>query len=146
MKKFFSILVVALVAIAAFSTVSCKKEDDSKVTNTMTVRGSTYKIVHAICAIQNGFVHMDVDTENGVLHGYGGFEEELIGKTTDFKGKDFFLSFNPQSGPSIDPVIKSGTVKITKVEGGLNVKVDCVEDGFGAFTMDFFAEDMGQNF
>ena len=146
MKKFFSILVVALVAIAAFSTVSCKMEDDSKVTNTMTVRGSTYKIVHAICAIQNGFVHMDVDTENGVLHGYGGFEEELIGKTTDFKGKDFFLSFNPQSGPSIDPVIKSGTCKITEVSGGLNLIVDAVEQGGDKFKMSVFLEDMGENF
>ena len=143
MRKFFSILAVALAFVAAFS--SCKKEEEDTISNTMTVRGQTYKIVHAICANMQGFCHVDVDTEGGVLHGYGGFESSMIGKTTDLKG-DFFLSFNPQQGPSIDPVIKSGTCKITEVKGGLNLIVDAVEQGGDKFKMSVFLEDMGENF
>ena len=142
MKKFFRILAVALAFVAAFS--SCKKEEDT-ISNTMTVRGQTYEIVHAICANMQGFCNVDVDTEGGVLHGHGGFESSLIGKTTDLKG-DFFLSFNPQQGPSIDPVIKSGTCKITEVKGGLNLIVDAVEQGGDKFKMSVFLEDMGENF
>ena len=142
MRKLFSILAIALAFVAVFS--SCKKEEDT-ISNTMTVRGQSYKIVHAICANQQGFCHVDVDTEGGTLHGYGGFESSLIGKTTDLKG-DFFLSFNPMSGPSIDPVIKSGTCKITEVKGGLNLIVDAVEQGGDKFKMSVFLEDMGENF
>lgn len=141
MKK---ILFLALAAFMSMALLSCNKEDDA-VTNTMTVRGQNYKIVHAICANMQGSCHVDVDTEGGVLHGYGRFESSLIGKTTDLKG-DFFLSFNPQQGPSIDPVIKSGTCKITEVKGGLNLIVDAVEQGGDKFKMSVFLEDMGENF
>ena len=142
MRKLFSILAIALAFVAVFS--SCKKEE-ATVSNTMTVRGQTYKIVHAICANMQGFCNVDVDTEDGVLHGYGGFESSMIGKTTDLKG-NFFLSFNPQQGPSIDPVIKSGTCKVIEVEGGFNLIVDAVEQGGDTFKMSVFLKDMGENF
>ena len=64
-------------------------------------------------------------------------------KKENFK---IFLSFNPQQGPSIDPVIKSGTCKITEVSGGLNLIVDAVEQGGDKFKMSVFLEDMGENF
>jgi hypothetical protein len=143
MRKLFSILAIALVAVAVFS--SCNKEEN--VTNKMTLRGHTYSIEHAICGNFQGFYNLDVDTTGGDdnIHGYGGFDAEWVGKTTNLSGP-FFLSFNPMSGPSIDPVIKSGTVKITETKGGLNIKVDCVETTGDKFTMDFFAEDKGENF
>ena len=53
----------------------------------------------------------------------------------------FFLSFNPQSGPSIDPVIESGTVTIKKVNDGLFILVDCKEEGGEKFTMNLLAKD-----
>ena len=142
MRKLFSILVIALAFVAVFS--SCTKEED-EITNTMTLRGQTYKIVHAIGANFDGFYSVDVDTEGEGLHGYGGFEASMVGKTTDMKG-DFFLSFNPMSGNSIDPQIKSGTCKITEVKGGVNLIVDCVEVGGDKFKMSVFLQDMGENF
>ena len=141
MKK---ILLLALVVLGTIAAVSCNKEDD-KITNKMVLRGQTYTFVHAICANMQGFVHVDLDTKGGVLHGYGGFESSLIGKTTDLKG-GFFLSFNPQEGPSIDPQIKSGTVTVKEVDKGLHIKVDAVEEGGEKFTMDVYTEDMGENF
>lgn len=143
MRKLFSILAIALAFVAVFS--SCKKEDE-EVTNTMTLRGQNYTFVHAICANFGGAYRVDVDTagEYG-LHGFGEFEASMVGKTTDLKG-DFFLSFNPMSGNSIDPQIKSGTCKITEAKGGLNLIVDAVEQGGDKFKMSVFLEDMGENF
>lgn len=141
MKK---ILFLALAAFMSMALLSCNKEDDA-VTNTMTVRGQDYKIVHAICANMNGYCRVDIDTEGSALHGYGGFDSSMIGKTTDLKGV-FFLSFNPMSGSSIDPDIKSGTCKITEVKDGLNLVVDAVEQGGKKFKMSVFLQEMGENF
>ena len=144
MKK---ILFLAFAVLMSLALLSCKKEKD-EVTNTMTLRGETFKIVHAICRDSGDFWDVDLDTsgENN-LHGYGGFESKMLGKTTDLKG-DFFLSFNPQSGGSICPNIKSGTCKITEVKGGINIIVDSIEEGKDAykFKMSVFVEDMGENF
>ena len=140
MKK---ILYLAMMLLVAFAAVSCTKED--KITDTLTLRGNTYKIVHAICGgYEAAFYNMDIDTEEGI-HGYGGFDADWVGKTTDLKGR-FFLSFNPMSGNSIDPVVKSGTVTIKKVEKGMNVIVDAVEETGDKLKMSVFVEDMGQNF
>ena len=137
-------MAIALAFMAAFS--SCTNDDDEETaSNTMLLRGTTYKIVHVQCGVSDDFVNVDVDTEEGVLHGHGGFPASYIGKTTDLE-KNFFLSFNPQSGSSIDPVIKSGTVKVTKSGKIIHVVVDATEDSGQKFTMNFEAEDLGQNF
>lgn len=141
MKK---ILFLALAAFMSMALLSCSKEGDA-VTNTMTVRGQNYKIVHAICANMDGYCHIDLDTQGDGLHGYGGCDASMIGKTTDLKG-DFFLSFNPMSGNSIDPVIKSGTCKMTEVKGGINMVVDAVEESGDKFKISVFLQDMGENF
>ena len=140
MRKFFSILAVALAFAAVFS--SCNKEEDDEITNTITVRGATLKINMALYAKYDDFYNFDLDAggENGI-HGYGGFDASLVGKTTDLRGP-FFMSFNPMSGAaSIDPVIKSGTVKITEVEKGLHIVVDAVEESGDKFKINVLAED-----
>ena len=141
MKRFFSILAVALAFVAAFS--SCKKDDEEeKITNTITIRGTTLNIRMALYAKYDDFYNFDLDAgeEDSNLHGYGGFEASMVGKTTDLKD-DFFMSFNPMSGPSIDPQIKSGTVKITEVEKGLHIIVDAVEYSGDKFKINVLAED-----
>ena len=67
------------------------------------------------------------------------FISQLFRKTTQLSGR-FFLSFNPQSGTSINPVIESGTVTIKRVNDGLFILVDCKEGG-QRFTMSFLAKD-----
>ena len=138
MRKLFGILAIMLAFAAAFS--SCKKEDP-EITNTLTIRGTTLTINMALFAKYDDFYNFDLDAggDNG-LHGYGGFPAEYVGKTTDLKGP-FFMSFNPMTGNSIDPVIKSGTVKITEVEKGLHIIVDAVEEGGDKFKMNVLAED-----
>ena len=141
MKKIFSILAVALAFVAAFS--SCKKEDEEeKITNTITIRGATLNIRMALYAKYDDFYNFDLDAgeEDSNLHGYGGFEASMVGKTTDLKGQ-FFMSFNPMSGNSIVPQIKSGTVKITEVEKGLHIVVDAVEESGDKFKINVLAED-----
>ena len=142
MKNFFRILAVALAFSVAFS--SCSKEQDDEITNTITLRGSTLTINMALYAKYEDYYNFDLDAggDNGI-QGYGGFEASMVGKTTDLKGP-FFLSFNPMIGPSIDPVIKSGTVKITEVEKGLHVVVDAVEEGGDVFKINVLAEDETQ--
>jgi len=95
----------------------------------------------ALYAKYDDFYNFDLDAggENGI-HGYGGFEASMVGKTTALSGP-FFMSFNPMSGPSINPVIKSGTVKITEVEKGLHIVVDAVEENGEALKMNVLAED-----
>ncbi len=141
MKKFL----LFAVALVTLTLVSCSDDDDdagSEITNTMLLRGQTYPIEMALYfAVDNGqFYNLDCDTKGGSLHGYGGFDGSMVGKTTQLNGR-FFLSFNPQSGPSIDPVIESGTVTIKKVSDGLFILVDCKEEGGQKFTMNFLAKD-----
>ena len=132
MKKVFAIIAIA--AIGALFFTSCNKggtKDDEKtaITNTLNIRGSSLPVRMCIYAIYDEFVNFDIDagSEDAGLHGYGGFPADWIGKTTQLSGP-FFLSFNPMSGPSIDPEIKSGTVTITQLETGkLHVVVDAVE-------------------
>ena len=144
MKKLFS-MILGLVCAAGlvFAVSGCDKDKDNEnaITNTITIRGATLKVDLAMYHLYNDYYNFDLDTvgENG-LHGYGGFDAAWVGKTTDLKGP-FFLSFNPMEGNSIDPVIKSGTVKITEVEGGLHVLVDAVEENGEKFKMDVLAED-----
>ena len=131
MKKLFIVLTIAIAGALAFT--SCTKDkDNSQVTNTITIRGSKLAINMAMYAIYQeqgeGYVNFDLDAgpEATQLHGYGGFPSSWIGKTTNLSGP-FFMSFNPMEGPSIDPVIKSGTVTITKLtDGRLHVVVDAV--------------------
>ena len=150
MKKLFSIL-LGLVCAAGlvFAVSGCDKGDkeDGAISNTLTIRGTTLNVRIALYQLyedqEGGYYNFDVDAgspDNG-LHGYGGFDAAWVGKTTDLKGP-FFMSFNPQDGGhSIDPVIKSGTVKITEVEGGLHVLVDAVEESGDKFKLDVLAED-----
>ena len=144
MKKYL------LFAMALFTLtfVACGDDDDDEetgnnITNIMVLRGTTYPIeMPLFFAEENGlFYNLDCDTKGGVLHGYGGFEGSLVGKTTPLKGQ-FFLSFNPQSGGySIDPIIASGSVTIKKVNEGLWILVDCKEESGDIFTMNFLAKD-----
>lgn len=140
MKKFLFFAV----ALFTLTLVSCSddEEDGNEITNTMVLRGQTYPIEMALYfAEENGqFYNLDCDTQGGTLHGYGGFEGSWVGKTTQLKG-NFFLSFNPQTGRSIDPVIESGSVTIKKVSNGLFILVDCKEEGGEKFTMNFLAKD-----
>lgn len=150
MKKLFS-MILGLVCAAGlvFAVSGCDKGDkeDGTISNTLTIRGTTLNVRIALYQLyedeEGGFYNFDVDAgspDNG-LHGYGGFDAAWVGKTTDLKGP-FFLSFNPQQGGhSIDPVIKSGTVKITEVKGGLHVLVDAVEENGDKFKLDVLAED-----
>ena len=148
MKKLFS-MILGLVCAAGlvFAVSGCDKEDEGAISNTLTIRGTTLNVRIALYQLYEeeggGYYNFDVDAgspDNG-LHGYGGFDAAWVGKTTDLKGP-FFLSFNPQDGGnSIDPVIKSGTVKITEVKGGLHVLVDAVEESGDKFKLDVLAED-----
>lgn len=143
MKKLFSII-LGLVCAAGlvFAISGCKPEDEGGISNTLTIRGTTLKVNMALYALYDDYYNFDMDAggEDG-LHGYGGFDAAWVGKTTDLKGA-FFMSFNPQNGGnSIDPVIKSGTVKITKVEGGLHVLVNAVEESGDKLKIDVLAED-----
>lgn len=147
MKKLFSIILGLVCAAGLVFTVSGCNKEDAKISNTLTIRGTTLNVRIALYQLyedqEGGYYNFDVDAgspDNG-LHGYGGFDAAWVGKTTDLKGP-FFMSFNPQDGGrSIDPVIKSGTVKITEVEGGLHVLVDAVEESGDKFKLDVLAED-----
>ena len=147
MKKLFS-MILGLVCAAGlvFAVSGCDKEDGGAISNTLTIRGATLNVRIALYQFYEeeggGYYNFDVDAgdpDTG-LHGFGGFDAAWVGKTTDLKGP-FFLSFNPMEGNSIDPVIKSGTVKITEVKGGLHVLVDAVEENGDKFKMDVLAED-----
>lgn len=134
-------------ALFSLTLVACSSDDDDDnggggITNTMVLRGNTYPIEMAMFFAQEGgqFYNLDCDTQGGTLHGYGGFEGSLVGKTTQLSGR-FFLSFNPQSGASIDPDIASGTVTIKTVSDGLHIVVDCKEKSGDKFTMNFLARD-----
>lgn len=146
MKKLFSIILGLVCAAGLVFTVSGCNKEDAKISNTLTLRGTTLKVELAMWQLyeaeDGGYYNFDLDAggEHGV-HGYGGFDAAWVGKTTDLKGP-FFMSFNPQDGGrSIDPVIKSGTVKITEVEGGLHVLVDAVEESGDKLKLDVLAED-----
>lgn len=142
-------MILGLVCAAGlvFSVSGCKPEDEGGISNTLTIRGTTLNVRIALYQLyedeEGAYYNFDVDAgspDNG-LHGYGGFDAAWVGKTTNLKG-EFFLSFNPQSGGhSIDPVIKSGTVKITEVKGGLHVLVDAVEENGDKLKLDVLAED-----
>ena len=136
-------MILGLVCAAGlvFAVSGCDKEDEAAISNTMTIRGTTLKIDMALYALYDDYYNFDLDAggENG-LHGYGGFDAAWVGKTTDLKGP-FFMSFNPMEGNSIDPVIKSGTVKITEVKGGLHVLVDAVEENGDKLKINVLAED-----
>ena len=140
MKKFM----LFAVALFTLTFVSCgdDEEEGGEITNTMLLRGQTYPIEMALFFAEQGgqFYNLDCDTKGGTLHGYGGFEGSLIGKTTPLPGP-FYLSFNPQQGRSIDPVIKSGSVTIKEVKDGLFILVDCVEESGEKFMMNFLAKD-----
>ena len=144
MKKLFSIL-LGLVCVAGlvFAVSGCNKED-AEISNTITIRGATLEIDHAIYSPHGeNATGLHVQTKGGDkgLFGWGEFDSAWIGKTTNLKG-EFFMSFNPNDGgPSIDPEIKSGTFKVSKVEKGLHVIVDAVETNGYAFKMNFLAED-----
>ena len=143
MKKLLVFAALLLAFSVAF--ISCNKDDD-EITNTMLIRGTKLPIGQGLYQFyqdqDGGYYNLDVETtmKDDNLHGYGGFPASYVGKTTDLKGA-FFLSFNPMTGNSIDPVIKSGTVKIKEVKGGLHIIVDCVETNGDKFTMNFLAED-----
>ena len=144
MKKLFSII-LGLVCAAGlvFAVSGCNKEDETKISNTITIRGATLELDHAIYSTHEGITGLHVQTKGGDkgLFGWGDFDSAWIGKTTNLKG-EFFMSFNPNDGgPSIDPEIKSGTFKVSKVEKGLHVIVDAVETNGDAFKMNFLAED-----
>lgn len=148
MKKLFS-MILGLVCAAGlvFSVSGCTPEDEGGISNTLTIRGTTLNVRIALYQLyedeEGAYYNFDVDAgspDNG-LHGYGGFDAAWVGKTTNLKG-EFFMSFNPQDGGhSIDPVIKSGTVKITEVKGGLHVLVDAVEENGDKLKLDVLAED-----
>lgn len=144
MKHFFAIILSLVCTAGLLIAVNgCHKEDDDdSISNTLLLRGTTMKINMALFAQYDDFYNFDLDAggDHGV-HGYGGFEAAWIGKTTDLKGP-FFMSFNPQDGgSSIDPVIKSGTVKITEVKGGLHILVEAVEENGQKLKIDVLAED-----
>ena len=125
MKKLFTILAITLAAAMAFT--SCKKDEAD--TNVLIIRGSKLPVTISLYAIYQDQVNFDVDAgpEATNLHGYGGFPASWIGKTTQLNG-NFFLSFNPMQGASIDPVIKSGTVTITQIDDAhIKVVVDATE-------------------
>lgn len=148
MKKLFSIILGLVCAAGLVFTVSgCdngneENETTDGITNTMTIRGANLEIDFAIYFGDEKVTNIDVDTKGEMekLHGHGYFDSAWIGKTTDLQG-EFFLSFNPMTGSSIDPEIKSGTIKINKVEKGLHIIVDAVETSGEAFKMNFLAED-----
>lgn len=140
MKKIFAIVAIALVSALAFS--SCTKEK-TEITNTMQIRGAKLAVTMAMYAITDDFVNFDMDAgpEATQLHGYGGFPKAWIGKTTQLNG-DFFMSYNPMEGASIDPVIKSGTVTITQVAANkLHIVVDAVETSGEKFQINCAAYD-----
>ena len=139
MKKILVILAVALASALAFT--SCTKDkDNSQITNTLTIRGSKLAINMAMYAIYQDYVNFGPEATQ--LHDYGGFPSSWIGKTTNLDGP-FFMSFNPMEGPSIDPVIKSGTVTVTKLTDGRlhHVVVDAVETNGDKFLMNVGAYD-----
>ncbi len=129
MKKIITLMTIALVGALSFTSCNKDKEETDEITNTMEIRGSKLPVTMAIYAIYDDFVNFDMDAgkEESNLHGYGGFPKSYIGKTTQLKD-EFFMSYNPMQGPSIDPVIKSGTVTVTQVSSNkLHVVVDAVE-------------------
>ena len=140
LTKIFSVLLC--LSLASFVFSGCNKDDDGEIANTMTLRGVKYGIAMGIYFSDGQFTHIDVDTSQGDdnLHGYGQFASSMIGKTTPAADAAFDISFNPMSGPSIDPVIKSGNITIKKVEKGLHIVVDCVEVDGQKFYMDYLAE------
>lgn len=147
MKKLF--IFAALLLAFSLAFVSCNK-DENEITNTMTLRGEKLPIRQALYAPmgqgQDGVerYNLDVNTTLGAdnILGYTheGFPASYIGKTTELSG-DFFLNFNPMEGNTIYVVIKSGTMKIKEVKGGLHFVVDCVETNGEKFYMNFLAED-----
>lgn len=140
MKKIITIVAVALLSALAFS--SCNK-DKVDITNTILIRGSKLPVTIGIYAIYDDFVNFDMDAgpEASNLHGYGGFPKAWIGKTTQLSG-DFFMSYNPMEGPSINPRIKSGTATITQLEPNkLHVLVDAVETDGVKFQINCVAYD-----
>ncbi len=136
-------LALACVAGLVFAVSSCdnKDEEEVEVTNTMILGGNTYEFEMVIYAEghQEGAYHLDCDTKNSVYHGHGEFPKSWVGKTTELKG-EFFEEFNPQSGASYKPDIKSGTIKITKKDKGLHILVDAVETSGSKFKMNVLAE------
>ena len=142
MKKLFSIILGLVCAAGLVFAVSGCDKEDGEATNTMTLRGNTFSIDYALFTDHGEITRLHVHTPGDEgLSGFGEVPSSWIGKTTKLEG-EFFLSFNPQSGAaSIDPEIKSGTVKITKVEKKLHVVVDAVEESGDKFKMDYLAED-----
>ena len=141
MKRIITIVAIALVSALAFS--SCTKDKTDEITNTILIRGAKLPVTMGMYAIYDDFVNFDMDAgaEASNLHGYGGFPKSYIGKTTQLSGQ-FFMSYNPMEGPSIDPVIKSGTVTITEVEPHkLHVVVDAVETSGDKFQINCAAYD-----
>ena len=144
MKKLFS-MILGLVCAAGlvFAVSGCDKEDEAAISNTMTLDGTTYEfeaVIYHEGHMSADYYHLDCDTKNSTLHGHGEFLKSWVGKTTDLKG-EFFEEFNPQSGDSYIPNIKSGTIKITKTEKGLHIIVDATETSGKAFKMNVLAED-----
>lgn len=141
MKKLFSII-LGLVCAAGlvFAVSGCNKEDEATATNTMTLLGNTYEFELVMFAKNGDMYHVDATTKNSVWHGHGDFPASWVGKTTNLEG-EFFQEYNPQTGPSHVPNIKSGTMKVTETDKGLHIVVDAVETSGDAFKLNILAED-----
>ncbi len=121
-----------LLALAACMTaLSCSVTLDDTIDNTLVVGGETYYNVLPLYAVQDGYVHIDINHPSGGddIHGYGGFSSAAIGRTINAANesdadKALLMSFNFLTGAYYDMVLVSGTQSVQRDGNDLIVRID----------------------
>lgn len=151
MRKFKYLLFAFAACISAFAFISCDDEEGTEegnaISQTIEIAGVKYSNVLGLYHQSEGSdeIHIDIDTNiagDDNVHGYGGFDASLIGKTVDMaKDPLFNIAFNFMDGGYFEPRYKSGTLTITKKDKGYHILLNSVHADDSAFKMDMLLID-----
>ena len=145
MKNLKSLFIASVLFMTGIAFTGCdndEEEGNDSVSQTIVIGNQTYKNVIAYYFKESGMdiVRFDIDTDfdgDDNVHGYGYFSQSIIGITNDLPTDGFEVSFNYMNGGYFGPEYKSGTLKITTMNGDEYViALDAVTKDGTKFKMD----------
>ena len=153
MSIFKKLFFVATLFAATFAFSSCSDdEEENSISQTLEIGGTKYQNAIGFYHQMQGEseINIDIDvkiSEENEIHGFGYFDESLIGKTVDLTTESMFnISFNyleedPVYHMNFTPQYKSGTLTIKKVSDGIHILLNSVNADDRAFNMDVLLVD-----
>ena len=155
MRNLRNLFFAATICIAAFSFTGCddeKDDDNNAISQTIEIGGIKYQKVLGLYHQweEGGAINIDIDTDfdgDNNVHGFGEFDEKLVGKTVDLTTDSLFnISFNylepdPIYQWNFTPNYKSGTLTISKVSKGYHILLNSIHSDGKAFKMDLLMID-----